>query len=109
MTVRPAFPASERADAPRAPQPSKRVAWVAHELDMDPREVRQLVTDGVLQGHKKGKRGIRIYVDSVAAYQESREFEPKAPAKKLQAARASVSRARQSAARRLLLGTRILS
>lgn len=84
------------------------MAWVAAELDVDPSEVRKMVKDGVLQGHRKGARGIRVYVDSVTAYQETREIEPKIPAKKLQAARANVSRARQTAARHLLQATRIL-
>lgn len=48
---------------------SVRVAKVAEALDMEEARVRKLLKDGQLQGHRIGKRGIRIYVDSVEELQ----------------------------------------
>ena len=48
---------------------SVRVARVADALDMEEARVRKLLKDGQLQGHRIGKRGIRIYVDSVEELQ----------------------------------------
>jgi excisionase family DNA binding protein len=56
------------ADLPGIRQ-SVRVATVAKALDMHERDVRQLIDDGELETHRKGKRGVRVYIDSVAAYQ----------------------------------------
>jgi excisionase family DNA binding protein len=51
---------------------SARVATVAKLLDCDQSQVRRFVRDGVLEAHRVGKRGLRIFLDSVAAYQEAR-------------------------------------
>lgn len=48
---------------------SARVATIAAELDMDPSQVRRLIAAGELDSYRSGKRGIRIYRDSVEAYQ----------------------------------------
>lgn len=51
-------------------RPSARVARVARLLDEAPSQVRRMLARGDLQGHKTGKRGVRIYLDSVTAWQE---------------------------------------
>ncbi len=48
---------------------SRRVSTVAKMLDADESQVRRLVAAGELEIHRIGRRGIRIYLDSVAAYQ----------------------------------------
>lgn len=72
MTVRPHI-VLDPADAPR---PSARVARVAAILDCDPSDVRRMLRAGELEGHGKGIRGKRVYLDSVAAYQRARDIEP---------------------------------
>lgn len=68
-------------------RPSMRLQRVAELLDCDPSHLRQLLAAGDLEGHRIGKRGIRIYCDSVQAYQEGRPLRltlsgrPKAPAR----------------------------
>jgi excisionase family DNA binding protein len=46
------------------------VATVAQLLDCHPTDVRRLVHSGELQTHRKGVRGVRVFLDSVQAYQE---------------------------------------
>jgi len=58
--------AGNPADARR---PSGKVKAVAEYLDMARSHVRQLVDAGELEAHKVGKRGVRIYWDSVTDYQ----------------------------------------
>lgn len=53
-------------------RPSARVRTVAAMLDEHEREIRRMLKDGELEGHGKGARGVRIYLDSVAAYQQRR-------------------------------------
>ena len=53
-------------------RPSARVSAVAQMMDCDQSQVRRLVKTGALESHRVGKRGLRIFLDSVAAYQESR-------------------------------------
>lgn len=57
-------------DPASAPRPSARVATVAELLDCDQGDVRRLVRLGELEAHGKGKRGIRVFLDSVRAYQD---------------------------------------
>ena len=57
---------------------SVRVAKVAEALDIDQSTVRRLLDRGDLEGHKVG-RGVRIYVDSVQAYQEEKRIAPPKP------------------------------
>lgn len=68
----------------RQPEPivreSARVKTVAEKLDCDPGDVRRLLAAGELEGHGKGKRGVRIYLDSVADYQARRSIQTKARA-----------------------------
>jgi excisionase family DNA binding protein len=52
-----------------APRPSARLDTVAATLECDPSTVRKLLRRGLLQGHRVG-RGVRVYLDSVRAYQE---------------------------------------
>jgi excisionase family DNA binding protein len=51
---------------------SARVSTVARLLDCDESQVRRLVRAGTLEAHRIGKRGLRIFLDSVATYQEAR-------------------------------------
>ena len=66
MTVQPHF-AMNPADAPR---PSAKVARVAELLDSDESGVRRLIRAGELETHGNGKRGVRVFLDSVRAYQD---------------------------------------
>jgi excisionase family DNA binding protein len=45
------------------------VKTVACILECDPSDVRRLLDSGEIEGHRIGKRGVRVYLDSVAAYQ----------------------------------------
>jgi hypothetical protein len=51
---------------------SVRVRTAAAALDMDESQVRRLLEAGDLEGHGHGIRGVRIFVDSIRAYQEGR-------------------------------------
>lgn len=62
------------------PRASARVGTVARLLDCDESQVRRLVREGLLESHGVGKRGVRVYLDSVAHYQSSRSG-PKPPAR----------------------------
>jgi excisionase family DNA binding protein len=68
MTLRPALSAF---DVPHV-RASARVGTVAELLDCDERDVRRMISAGELEAHSKGKRGVRVYLDSVVAYQEGR-------------------------------------
>lgn len=59
-----------------APRPSAKVARVAAILACDDSRVRKLVRAGELEAHRVGLRGIRVYLDSVAAYQDARPVAP---------------------------------
>jgi len=50
-------------------RPSARVKTVAQMLDCDESQVRRMVAAGTLKSYRLGKRGIRIYLDSVADFQ----------------------------------------
>lgn len=62
-------------DPTSTPRPSARVSTVVGLLDCDASQVRRLVADGELEAHTIGKRGVRIYLDSVADYQ-ARQVRP---------------------------------
>lgn len=94
MTARATFPTADAA----SPRPSARIGRVAELLDCDESDVRRMLRDGELEGHGKGIRGKRVYLDSVAAYQQSRTIAPKVPKHRLRAQRSSVSRAAQGGA-----------
>lgn len=70
---------------------SRRVATIAAMLELDESQVRRLVDEGELEAHRIGKRGLRVYLESVAAYQ-ARQARP--------ATRKLEHRARVNAARR---------
>lgn len=61
-------------------RPSRRVRTVAIMLDADETQIRRLVDAGELEAHIIGKRGIRIYLDSVEDYQarQTRTARPRA-------------------------------
>lgn len=50
-------------------RPSARVRTVANLLDCDESQVRRLVAEKKLDAHPFGKRGVRVYLDSVSDYQ----------------------------------------
>ena|SRR5579859_3553779 len=58
-------------------RPSARVAAVAELLDCHPTDIRRLVNKGELEAHRKGVRGIRVFLDSVRRYQERQVCHPK--------------------------------
>jgi len=51
------------------PRESRKVKTVCAMLEADESQVRRLVDEGKLEAHGLGKRGMRIYLDSVADYQ----------------------------------------
>ncbi len=57
-------------------RPSARVKRVAEMLDTEISTVYRLVHTGALQGHRLGKRGIRVYLDSIKAYQDRQRCDP---------------------------------
>jgi len=63
-------------DPAEAPRESRKVSAVAAMLDLVPSQVYRLVEDGTLESYTVGKRGIRIYLDSVADYQARRARAP---------------------------------
>jgi hypothetical protein len=67
MTFRPYIAADPSAFQVRA---SARVATVAQLLDCHPADVRGLLLKGELEWHRKGIRGIRVFLDSVRDYQD---------------------------------------
>jgi excisionase family DNA binding protein len=52
-------------------RPSAKVGTVARQLDEDPSQIRRMVANGDLEAHRTGKRGIRIFLDSVEAWQKA--------------------------------------
>lgn len=68
-------------DPTAVPRESAKVKTVAEMLEADESQIRRLIDAGELETHGIGKRGIRIYLDSVADYQirEARKA-PKSPA-----------------------------
>lgn len=56
-------------DTTSAIRPSIKVSTAANLIDCIQSQVRRLYYSGELEGHRVGKRGIRIYVDSLRAYQ----------------------------------------
>lgn len=50
-------------------RPSARVSTVARMLDDEPSQIRRMVARGDLEAHREGKRGIRVFLDSVEAWQ----------------------------------------
>lgn len=62
-----------------SPRPSARVRTIAAMLDADETTIRRLVDAGELEAHTIGKRGVRIYLDSVTDYQERQAREVHRP------------------------------
>jgi excisionase family DNA binding protein len=73
------------------------VAAVAQLLDCDESTVRRMITSGAFETHRVGKRGIRIFLDSVAEYQAAKSKLAKPPAHNQQV-RAKAPRAAHAAA-----------
>lgn len=51
------------------PRASARVTTVAEMLDCEEGQIRRLIDAGEIQAHCLGRRGVRVYLDSVAEYQ----------------------------------------
>lgn len=85
---------------PGGPRPSAKVRTVAAILDAHESDIRRMVDDGTLEAHGKGKRGVRVYLDSVADYQARKARGPRrqAQAAELPKARRRVHLAAHSAA-----------
>lgn len=81
-------------------RPSARVRTVAKMLEWDQSQVRRAVESGALEAYRVGKRGVRIFIDSVRDYQEGKRIAPVAaklsPAQSSNSTRIS-SRAHRSA------------
>lgn len=56
-------------------RPSARVKTAAALLDCDESHIRLMLKSGQLEGHRIGVRGVRVYVDSIAALQAGRPIE----------------------------------
>jgi hypothetical protein len=52
-------------------RPSAKVATIARKLEQDPGQIRRMVARGDLEAHRTGICGIRIFLDSVVAWQQS--------------------------------------
>jgi excisionase family DNA binding protein len=76
-------------------------------LDVDESTVRRLIDRGEIEAHGVGKRGIRIFLDSVADYQDARAIPAKSPVDKRRV-RAQASRATHAAAEARLRESGIL-
>jgi excisionase family DNA binding protein len=74
-------------------RPSARVGTVARLLDDDPSQIRRMIRRGQLEAHREGKRGVRVYLDSVEAWQKANSIcpvsAPVAPAAPAEPSRAS--------------------
>lgn len=82
MTLRLAASPDEIAASARV-RPSVRVGTAARRLEMDTSSVRRLLKRRELQGFRSGGdegRGIRIYVDSIEAWQAKHDLHGDAPA-----------------------------
>ena len=55
-------------------RPSMRVAKAAALLEVDISTIYKLVRAGGLQAHRVGKRGVRVFADSLRAYQERQKI-----------------------------------
>lgn len=71
MTLRLAASPDEIASA-YAVRASVRPATAAERLDCDRSQVYRLVRAREIEGHRIGKRGLRIYIDSLEAYRRRR-------------------------------------
>jgi hypothetical protein len=66
-------------------------------LDCHPSDIRKMIDQGVLEAHGKGKRGVRVFLDSVQDYQ-SRETKSPKPQRRPQKIRPKVRSAASTAA-----------
>jgi len=98
MTLRVVTPVEPPLDRPRD---SASVQVVAKILGCDDSEVRRLVVNGSLEGFTLGKRAIRIFLDSVSAYQVRQSRPVTAAAAPAIQRRAVTHAAHEAATRRL--------
>jgi excisionase family DNA binding protein len=55
-------------------RPSMRVAKAAALLEVDISTIYKMVRSGVLEAHRVGKRGVRVFADSLRRYQEQQKI-----------------------------------
>ena len=60
----------------RQPRPSASARQVASIIGCSPLQVRKMVASGELEGWTLGKRAIRVFLDSVADYQDRATVRP---------------------------------
>lgn len=60
-----------------APRQSARVKTIAQILALDESQIRRLVAAGELEAHRIGKRGLRVYLDSVQHWQQTHAVTPR--------------------------------
>jgi excisionase family DNA binding protein len=53
-------------------RPAAKLGTVAEILEVDHSAIRKMIRRGDIQAFRLGKRGVRIFLDSIAAYQEGR-------------------------------------
>jgi hypothetical protein len=58
-------------------RPVAKIARVCELLDMDESQVRRLIDGGEIEAHGVGARGVRVFLDSVALYQERKAKIPR--------------------------------
>lgn len=80
MTARVATSPDEIDAAMRAVRRSVRPATAAEMLDCDRSQVYKLIKGRELETHGLGKRGVRIYLDSIEAYRERKAGRGPSPA-----------------------------
>jgi hypothetical protein len=85
-------------DAPKVRR-SARVCTVAGMLDEEPSQIRRMLSRGDLEGHRTGKRGVRIYLDSVIEWQRRNPVGGQTSPKKGETAGQSTSPATKAAHR----------
>jgi excisionase family DNA binding protein len=98
MTLRPVTAATDNPLVRR----SARVSTVAEMLDDTPSQIRRMIDRGEIEAHREGKRGIRVFLDSVQAWQERHPIKakntPKAQEKPKTRAKASAAAHNQAMA-----------
>jgi excisionase family DNA binding protein len=58
---------------------SRKVATIAAALEIDESQVYRLIDEGELEAHGVGTRSVRVYLDSLEAYQAKKAIVPKSP------------------------------
>jgi excisionase family DNA binding protein len=70
--------------ASQAERASGRIKRIAALLDCDESQVRRLISAGELEAHGIGRRGVRVYLDSLEAYRLRHSILPRGTIRKAQ-------------------------